>query len=304
MQSTNKMARVKKLKNGKGIQYLLDEAYEIFGNPIAIFDTEYNLQAYTNVITDDPIWNELIAHGSFSHETQILFMEEGFIDAVANTQTIVFLMSDKIKYDRISGKLYSNYNSSKVHVANLIMVACNKPFQKDEAAIFEAVCNTFSKEINKDVFYQIYGKRYQENYINKLIDGEIEEKELYAAHIAIVYNGFPSSMRLVAADIGQCDPEYSKLAYFKDLFMQAQRNFEYAVYANYIVIIINSNHIKFNAKRDLKKLYNIFKENNIAAGVSRAFDNMFALQKHYDEAVNALEAGVQKETHELIFVYT
>lgn len=303
MQSTNKMALVKKLKIGKGIKYLLDEAYEIVGNPIAIFDTEYNLQAYTNVITEDPIWNELIAHGSFSRETQILFMEEGFIDAVANTQTTAFLVSDKIKYDRISGKLYSNYNSRKVHVANLIMVACNKPFQEDDAAVFEAICSVFSKEINKNTFYQIYGNQYQENYIRKLIDGEIEEKGLYAAHIAIVYNGFQSSMRLVVADIGQCDSKYSKLAYFKELFIQAQGNFGYAVYAHYIIIIINSNHAKFNAKRDLKKLYTIFKENKITAGVSHTFDNMFALRKHYDEAVNALEAGVKKESNEQFFVY-
>lgn len=297
----NKLEQVKALKNGKGIQHLLDAAYKIFGNHIAMFNTHYSLQAYTNVVTDDPITNELVISGNFSYETQVLFKEEGFVDAVANTETIAFLISDKVKYDRILGKLY---NENHVHVANLVMVACNKPFEDGDAIAFEAVCRMLSKEIAKSEFYQTYGKMYQETYIRKLIDGEIEDRGLYASHIAIVYDGFKSSMRLVAADIGKCDPEYSKLAYFRDLFSQTQRNFKYAIYSHYILIIINSDsNLKFNAKRDLKKLYMLFKDNNIYAGVSNRFDNMYELRKHYLEAVGALNHALKENSNKQVFLH-
>lgn len=73
-----KSDQIEALRKGEGVQYLLDTASKIFNNPIVIFDTNYSLIAYTDVITDDPIWNELISTGTFSADTQ-LFLQRSFL---------------------------------------------------------------------------------------------------------------------------------------------------------------------------------------------------------------------------------
>lgn len=301
MQSkSHKMNQVEALKNKRSIQNFLDEAHIILENPIAMFDTEYRLQAYTSVITDDPIWNELVTYGEYSYKTQVLFMEEGFVDAVANTKVTAYLASDKLKYDRIYGKLYNEHN---IHVANLILIACERPFNDDDLEIFEAICNIFSKKIIRSGLYQTYGKLYQENYIRKLINGEITDRALYAAHIAIVYNNFNSSMRLLVADIGKNNSDaYSKITYFRDLFRQTQSKFIYAIYSKYILIIMGSDNKQFDAKKELGSIYKLCEKNGIYCGVSNRFDNLYELRKHYFEAIDALSNGLNENLDGWLFL--
>lgn len=44
---TNKTEQVLALKKGKGIQYLFNQAYEIFGNPLSMHDMDDKTVAYT-----------------------------------------------------------------------------------------------------------------------------------------------------------------------------------------------------------------------------------------------------------------
>lgn len=295
------MNQVEALKDKRGIQSLLDGAYDILDNPIVMYDTEYRLQAHTRVVTDDPLLNELVAYKEFGYNSQVFFMEEGFVDAVANTKNVVYLTSDKIKYDRIYGKLYNKHN---IHVASLTLVACERPFNDDDLEIFEAICNVISKKLSKSQFYQAYGKLYQETYIKKLIDGEITDKALYAAHIAIVYNSFKYSMRLIVADIGKTNSdEHSKIKYFIEMFKKSQSKFIYAEYSNYILIIMESDNKGFDAKRELGNIYKICEQNNIYCGVSARFDNLYKLRNHYFDALKALNYGLNENLKGWLFLY-
>lgn len=294
-----KIDQIKTLKNGKGIQYLLDEAYKIIGNPMILFDIEYNLLAYTNVFTDDPIFSEIIAKGNFSYETQKFFMEEGFIDSVASAKTVTFMLSEKLKYERILGKVF---DKDHLQVANLVIVANNRRFEDESPMVLEAFCEVLSHEIIKNEFYQNYGLMYQENYIKKLIDGSLEEKRLYAGHIEIVYTGLKDYLHLVVADITQCDPELTKLIYFRDLFKKEQSTYKYSIYSNYIVIIMSSDEIEQNVRKDLTRLEKIFRRNKIYAGVSSQFENLFELPKYYQEAISALSRGIEI-SNQCVFLY-
>lgn len=133
-----KMGQIKSLKNGVGVQSLLDEAYRIMGNPIVMFNSQYCLQSYTEVVTDDPLWNEIITHGTFSKESQQFFKSEGFIEDMANAKRVTFMISDKLKYDRIAGKVF---NGNNTHVSNLVIVACNKPFESHDEVVLRRSVN-------------------------------------------------------------------------------------------------------------------------------------------------------------------
>lgn len=288
--SISKMEQVKKLKKCKGIQHLLNEFSIIIENPMLIHDMEYSLIAYTDGnIADDPIWNEFMAHGRLSRETIEFCMRECFIDAVSNCDGVTYLISDKLKYDRIFGQLY---NSDHMPVADLCAVAYNKPFDKDAPALIKTICDKLSKELGGDDYYQNYGQTYQESIMRKLIEGTIEDRRLYSGHLANIYMGLKTNIYLVVADIAQSGAAHENLKYFKDLFMRTQPAFKYVIYDNYIVILISTNSKTFNAEKNLAGLYELFEQNSIFFGISSSFENLFEMPIYYNEAVSALKNGL------------
>lgn len=294
----NMMGQVNALKSGAGVQSLLDAAYKILGNPLFMFDTDYKLLAYTEVVTDDPVWNEMITYGTFCKETQEFFKDEGFVEVVANAKRITFMNSDKLKYKRILGKIF---NMNNTHVANLVMVACNKPFGSDDPTVFQSICILVTREISKSVFYQEYEKIYQESLIKNLIEGNYADRELYTAHVATIYDSLKDNLYLAVVDISQCDSHYTKLVYFRDLFKQVQFEYKYAIYNNYIIIIISKDEQTLNVNEELNELNKIFEQNNIYAGISSKFENLFELHKYYKEALKALEYVLESKSNQRVF---
>jgi len=281
----SKTEKMKKMKSGNGIQHLLDEGYKILGNPINAFDADYNLMAYTDVSVDDRFWIELITTGTFCIEAQMFFMNECFTDDVANAVKLALMKSDKLKYDRILGHVL---NGNGIKVANVLMFECNEPFDQDTIAAFEILVDLLTKEISRDEHYITYGEEYQNRWIKKLIDYDIEEKGLYSPHVQILYDNFKSNLYLAVVDITRSEAQHNGTKYFVDLFRQKRNDFKYAVYDKYIVVILSTNHKSFDVNRELNGLADYFEQENMFVGISSSFENFFELRKYYAEAVQAL----------------
>jgi len=297
---SNRKEQIIKIKNGKGIQYILDEAYRILGNPILTHDMDYNVIAYSeNPVTDDPIWNEFETTGMVGRDRQVFYKEECFYELCANAKKTVFLLSDELKYNRIFGKLFTKYN---IQVAVACMVECYNPFEDDTPELFEIVCDILSKELSKSEFYLNYGRAYMDTLIGQLIENSIEDIELYIAHIESIYITTKSNLYLAVADITQYDPTHTKLAYFRGLFKQTRPDFKYAIYSKYIVIVISTDETNFHVKKDFNRLFWLFEYYNIFTGISNSFENIFELPQRYDEAVNALNHGLKSNSGQRIFL--
>jgi len=297
----NKIEQIKTLENGRGLQYLLNKASEVFGNPILMHDLDCKAIAYTeNVVTDDRIWNDFVTNGGHTSEVIELFINENIFDTAANAKTVAILNSVKLKNDRIFGRVR---NKDNITVAGVDLVCCYKPFEDGDLEVFEVFCQKLSKEINKNEYYQIYGQTYQEKLIEKLIDGDIEDKRVYPVHIDSIYSGLKENIYLGVADVTKSTHGDSSPAYFKDLFKQTQPAFKYAIYSNYVIFIFRSDDTKLNLKRGFKNLKVLFEQNNIYVGISSYFENLFELSKYYHEAVNTLNYGLNSNSIQRIFLY-
>ena len=286
------------IKTDKGIPHILDEAYRILGNPILTHDMEYKAIAYTeNTVTDDPIWNEFETTGMVGYDRLIFYRDECFFELAANAKKITFLLSDKLKYDRIYGKLFTK---NDIQIACICMVACYNSFEDGTSKLFEIVCDILNKEFSISEYYQAYGQAYLEALISQIIEESIEDKEIYMS--SSIYIGLKDYIRVAVVDIAQCDPKYTKLACFRDMFKQARPDFKYAIYSNYIVIIMSSDIAPIRID-DLDKLYGIFEQYNICAGISRCFENLNELPKYYNEAVNVLNHMLKSGSKHRFFLY-
>lgn len=295
----SKAEQMRGLKSGKGIQHLLDKGYKILGNPLVVFDTDYRLIAHTDVPVDDPLWKELITTGTFCMETQRFFTNECFTDDVANAKKLAIMKSDRLKYDRIGGHIVNGHG---IKVANVLMIESNKAFEPDTVAAFDTLVDLLSKEIGGDASYIAYGEAYQNAWINRLIDYDFEDKGLYSPHVQILYNGFKANLYLAVVDIAQSGARHHGHQYFVDLLRRKRKDFKYAIYDQYVLMILSTDHKPLSIKKEMGALAKYFEQENIFVGISSCFDNLFALRTYYAEAVQAL-SGATPNGNSHIFLY-
>ena len=296
----NKIDQIKALKKDRSIQDLLNDARKILRNPIAMFDTNYSLIAYTEVETDDPVWNELITTGTFSMETQAFFADTYFTLNVTNADKIVELKSEELKYDRL---LANTFNRNRIKVANLVMVACITPFTADDLVAFNALAEKMTARIRNDESYTEYGKEYHSDLIGKILDGYIKDTRVYAPHVQILYDGFESYLYIAVVDAGQSGAQRDKLVVIRDLLMEKYKSFKFAIYSDYIVMVISSKQGNFSIKRVFGKYEELFEQNDLCVGVSNSFDSMYDLRKYYDEALAALKCDKDDSSDKRVFLY-
>jgi len=296
----NKIDQIKALKKDRSIQDLLNDARKILRNPIAMFDTNYSLIAYTEVETDDPVWNELITTGTFSMETQAFFADTYFTLNVTNADKIVELKSEELKYDRL---LANTFNRNRIKVANLVMVACTTPFTADDLVAFNALAEKMTARIRNDESYTEYGKEYHSDLIGKILDGYIKDTRVYAPHVQILYDGFESYLYIAVVDAGQSGAQRDKLVVIRDLLMEKYKSFKFAIYSDYIVMVISSKQGNFSIKRVFGKYEELFEQNDLCVGVSNSFDSMYDLRKYYDEALAALKCDKDDSSDKRVFLY-
>jgi hypothetical protein len=304
--------QIKTLEKGKGIQYLLDAAYKIFGNPIVMFDTNYTLKAFTEDVNDDPLWNTLISTGTFSMTDQEFFTSERFTENAANADKLVVMKSNKLKYDRILGNIF---NSEHIKVANIVMVECKLPFGVDIQAAFEVFADKVTDEIKNDNYYTVYGREYHDSIIKKLLERRIIDTVMYTPHVQILYDGFKDYLYIAVIDINfsgnnQSKKNHDQLIEIKDMLINIYPSFKFAIYSGYILMIMSSKFDNFSSEIILGSQENIFVQNNLFAGISTGFENLYEVDKYYNEAVTALKNGINTVDsantgkNQRIFMYT
>ena len=294
-----KLEKVRSLRKNLSIQQLLDAASEILRNPIAMFDTNYTLIAYTEVVTDDPIWNELVTTGTFSAQMQGFFADLYFTFDVANTEKIVVLKSEHLKYERVLANVYLR---NKTKVANLVMVACNDDLVADDLLAFSAFADKITNIVRDDEHYIEYGRVSLASVIVRLLSGEITDTRLYTPHIRLLYDGFDEWFYLAVVRPGESANREFGLEHIRNQLADKYRSFKFAIYDDAIIMLMSSKHETFRKTQVLRNHTGIFDDFDLYAGISSSFENMFQLQKYYEEALALLTSGIEERRPKRIFL--
>ena len=299
--SLDSKQRILKINKKKGLSYILNEAYKILGNPIFVFNMEYELIAHSDGYdNDDCICAEFVKYGKLSTETIEFLKNEDFIDAVANCHGTVYLTSEKLKYERIFGQLYSDKLSP---VADLVIVACEKPFCEQSGELVAVLCALISSELAHDMLYKEYARDYQERIVGLLAGGKIEQREIYSGHVANIYNTLRDTIYVAVADISRSDSAV-ELSVCRDVLTRRCPDFRYYVYDNTIIMLLSFEGKEFSLEHEqIKKLSRLLRELNLRIGVSNSFENLFQMEIPYKQARQAVQTANQDCTNRRIFRY-
>ena len=240
----NKPSLIDALDSTKDFQSLLDSSYLIFKNPLLMHDINFKLMAFTDVPVDDPFWNELTTQGFYSTETQELFSKLNILDDIANTDKYVILQSDLWKFKKMVGYIY---NKEHIKVAILVMYASNAPFESEDEIAFEKLADKISFKVMNDDNYTRFGRQVHQELIIKLIEGVIQEPVKYTPQMQILFDDFKDYLYAAVIEIMQNSTEnktnlQEKLLNIKSFFESNYRLYKYAVYSDYLLIIMSSKY--------------------------------------------------------------
>jgi hypothetical protein len=291
MTATNLRAELEQVQ---GMQAMLDRAAEWLGNPLVLFDTSYTLLAHTHTdVTDDPLWNELLKYGSFTHETVDFFNHSNFIAAVAESDVVALLQSDQLSYDRACGKFF---DPDGVQLGAVTVVACHRPFYPSDFADLAVLCECIAAE---NAHSHVLTERvFREPLISDLLDG----KQPNVQSLAALEQSFPAYIYAAVADISLYDPTLLHLAYLRDLFMRLLPEARCFLYLNSIVVLVGSESASLRLEV-LTPLATFCEKYNIYAGVSNSFTNLRRLRAYYRQAISALNHGLEQPLAQRIYRY-
>jgi hypothetical protein len=175
-------------------------------------------------------------------------------------------------------------------VANIVMVECRSSFGTDIQAAYEMLAGKITEEIKDDEHYFTYGRDYHEAIIKKILDRQITDTFIYTAHVQILFDGFEDYLFLAAVDIRQS--KNKDLKQVRDMLVQRHPSFKFAIYSDYILMIMSSKNNCFSPEVIIGDQENPFEQNDFFFCISSRFENLYELEKYYNEAITALKNGI------------
>ncbi|MCL2122319.1 MAG: hypothetical protein FWH28_08745 [Clostridiales bacterium] len=305
--------RIMALENGKGIKYLLDSAYTIFNNPTYMIDSNYCLIAASDGPMEIPAWSELILTGTYSLQAREYMAQAGIYDTIAGIYDAVTHIKKPIYLEKGEGRSYGVMtgqvvNKEKDAVAELVMYEYYSSFDAEAMEAFEALVDKIEHEIHNYEYFIKLPTVFYEDTIHKLLDRTAMNTIVHhsqARMIKMRYEKYLYVAVVYARQYNMLDSiQRSRLEYFRSLLKNkySERPFIYAIYSEYIVMLLGSAFGVFTEAMPLGKEYDFYTHNKLYVGISESFEDIFEFDLNYDKAVATLQNGMEKNNGERIFV--
>ena len=300
-----KVEQINALEVGSGIQFLLDSAYGILGNPLFVIDINYNLLAYKGEPQEDPNWAEIVTLGTYSMETLEQLAGEGLIEDITNAEKTAILRNSKLAYAKAAGHIT---NKDGTNVALLMMTEYAAAFDAESLAAFEALAERITCEIRDYDYFTIIAMTLHEDKINLLLDETIKNPFLFNPQAQVLYDAFEEYLYVAVVSLERNSLlEYvyrNRLSYIESMLKTSFPSFKYSVHKDHIVMLMSSNNRYFYGVPYFSAHAALFEQNGLRMGISESFENIYELRKYYDQAVSVLAQGLAAGDGQRIFLHS
>lgn len=159
------------LYSAKGIHYLCDVAYQVFGNPIIISDLSYKILSYSSEAHfDDPTVQFIIENGYIHSENITAMKRDNVIGRIPREDVPIYSK----KSEKETGWLFMNVKIENVHVATVALKEENRKFRKIDYELLWRFAQLVAIEMQKNDFYIINNNTLNHLLLTDIISGELK----------------------------------------------------------------------------------------------------------------------------------
>lgn len=285
---------------GKELRDIIETGYDILNNPIMLMDTSYKVLAYkTDTDIDDGVWSDLVEHGYSSYKYVSHFKNEKIIEKILKSDLPIVLdtgVAEKIR--RILGKIMIHDRC----VGYIAVLEYKHEFLEQDIEITHLICEVISSMMNADKRLNNSSGIMSENIILDLLQARIPNRKELKGRLCSCEWEPGEQMMVQFIDISRYnDPSF--IDYFRNQLNHIFPGSKSVFYNEGIILVLNISNTEIEESEHLKKVHIYLENNSFYAGESQMFSDLLLLDKHYIQALKALEIGKKKDKNRRIFRY-
>ena len=256
----------------RGIQWLTDQAAEILGNPVFLYDISGKVLSMSHRPGDEDVWEQLIPGGRLVASNLKETESEGILSKLLDQDSPLLGKFPFSPY-RFMGCRVRDKDGA-VGIATIVE---KEPFRKDDEELLVILCKTF-------LFEMLYRERtamqtipyfgiFRDILENTALEQDILER-CKALHLE-----FPGTMQLIGVKGGQRQNTLS-LYFARETIMNILPSAYCIVYDEGLIIVTDKRYV---TPGFLNKIRSTVPGEETQIGISQPFDEIIKLRDAYEE---------------------
>lgn len=295
-----------RISGAKTLQKIVDFGYELIGNPVFIADMSHVMLAYTRAVDiPDEDWQRTVVNGDIT--SNVSKADRGGFnaqrkqahDASVSNRMPALIADDDKPYPRLVKVLLSDGQKIGVMVSPAIF----KPFTDTDIKLLELL-SSFAISVTRDSRYRFtQNERSIENYLIHILDGanytalQVKERMDYLDWKPLTYFYI-----MAARPVESRDSNSNSLVSLLNELPSRPTCCAFP-YENFVVMIYSTEKSVTSWPEESPWLDELLRRLRLKAGVSRRFEGLADLKRHYWDAAAALNISTQLESQGQFFSY-
>ncbi len=282
-----------------GLQPAIDYSYRVFGNPVFVFDSNYNLIAapFEKLKGQNFTDRTLEKKGFTDQDFKMVSRQNNIHERVKRSEIPLRAFNSELGYEQ----LYCSINTSK-DLGHIVVSAINKPFEPIDTEFLLTLKKYINEQIKKDAFIQNARGFNYEYFIRDLLDHKVAADRASITRMNYVRDDFKGNNYCIVIEIARSQ-ETINARHVRNMLESRIPYLKTIIYNGQLIAIITISNKQLLPPEYVNAMQKLCQENGLYAGMSNCFQNILKIEEYYNQALRAIELGICKDNSPNLFSY-
>lgn len=281
---------VNALFSGNGLQYLIDTATKIFGNPIYVVDLQNKYLAMSaGIIPESKYFQEDAQTGYISASGLASIRAHKLDERVRKHAGAYYYFNELVQ----QGMLVDALHIQNIEVGHVMMMESEHPFYDYESDFFHRFCKLVSMELQKDSAYARNRGVMYSYFLSDLIEDPKGNIENIKERLELLGYNLKDIFYIIAIPPAGHSTSDLRLEVILDHMKQIFPAGIYVIYKDTIVFLITRPMYTQLSEYELSQLSDYLSANRLRAGISNFYQFLEDTPRFYRQAVDSVRLSVK-----------
>jgi len=292
---------VNALFSGNGLQYLVDTASHIFGNPIYVVDLRNKYLAISaGIIPDNDLFREESESGYISEKGIHSIRANRLDEKVRRGESAYYFVNDLVHMGMLVDAVYIQ----DVEVGHVMMMESEHPFREFDSDFFHRFCKLISMELQKNPAYSRNKGVIYSYFLTDLLKNPRQNVSDIKDRLKVLGYNLKETFYILAIPPVSHSFSDLKLEVILEHLKQIFGGSIYVIYEDTIVFLISRAMDQNLSEYEISQLSGYLSANRLKAGISNFFQHLEDTRRFYQQAIDSVHLGLKLKDSAPIYYYS
>lgn len=272
----------------QGLQYMVDIAYEVLGNPIFVIDSSFKYLAISSAFSPNNTVMEEENSVGYIQEAGIRTIREANLDEKVRNSDVPYYFENALVH---TGMLIAPIKIHGIEVGKVMLYESQKPISDIDSMLLGRLSRFISMELQKDSFFNQNKDVMFSYFLGDLLDNpELNYPNIRDRLHTLGFDLKEDLYIMTISSVSYRDTN-SKLEVIVRELNNILVGSLYAIYENTLVLLFSRPRESGLSSYELNALENYLRANHLHAGMSNFFTDLKTARRFYLQARKAAQIG-------------